>query len=76
MPSGYVRWASLGGYPTLVRGLPTYPDPMDAPLIDVTDIPVAELASDSPRVAECVQRLLESVNDGSEALSAFNSFAS
>ena len=49
----------------------------EAPLVDVSDIPVADLvAAESPALAACVARLLDDVTNGGEVLSAFQSFAS
>lgn len=49
----------------------------DAPLVDVSDVSFeALLSGDNQQLAQSTKRLLDSVNDSNEALSAFQSFAS
>jgi FXSXX-COOH protein len=48
-----------------------------APLIDVTDRSMVELlADDSTALAQCVDRLLQDLNDPDGVISAFNNYAS
>ena len=47
------------------------------PLIDVTDLPMAEiLAGDDTVLGQCVRRLVDSIDDPDGIISAFQSFAS
>lgn len=53
-----------------------YPVRMDwVPLLDVTDVSVAELvASTSPIVARCVERIVAGLDDPDGIISAFQSY--
>lgn len=46
------------------------------PLVDTSTLDMEELQGDDPQVSAALQRILRSVNDSNEALSAFQSFAS
>jgi hypothetical protein len=52
-------------------------DPQWAPLIDMAEVPLATLLADTDsgsKVARCVQRLVNSLDDKNGVISAFSSF--
>lgn len=53
------------------------PEPKVAPLIDVTNLPIADLLAKShPNLARSIQQLIDSLDDPNGVISAFSSFVS
>lgn len=46
----------------------------EAPLVDTSTLTMADLQGDDPQVSAALQRILRSIDDSGEAMSAFQSF--